>query len=184
MKAPVTRYGFINAKLRARISMILSEEFTDSLIRAESIEEALQFLRETYFSPVSEAWDRTGDIQAAELELFRLQISWYREMVKITGDEVQDYVRAMSVKPEIENLKNIIRLWYGSRIKKRSMGHRAGYLYREKIVNPMDVDGLVNAPTYRGTAECPGKRYVREYSGAFPGRSGGGQGAFQTGDRP
>ncbi|MBI9103664.1 MAG: V-type ATPase subunit [Spirochaetales bacterium] len=148
MKSPVSRYGFINAKLRARISMILTEEFSSSLLRSASMEEVLQLLKETEFSPVSDAYDRTGDIQSAELELFQMQIGWYREIVKITEDVVQGFIRSMSLKLEIENLKNAIRLWYGSRIKKRPIGHRAGYLYRERILNNIDWDGIINAVSF------------------------------------
>ncbi len=156
MKTPVSRYGFINAKLRARISMILPGDFVDSLISTGSLEEAFQLLKETEFAPISNAYDRTGDLQSSEMELFKMQIGWYREIVKYTTDSVQTFVEAMSLKLEIENLKNAIRLWFGSRLKKRSIGYRAGYLYKERILNAIDWDSIINAGSFQEIVDSSG----------------------------
>ena len=49
MAGRLKTYGFVNAKLRARISLILSESFYDGLIRAVDLGAALALLRETAF---------------------------------------------------------------------------------------------------------------------------------------
>lgn len=147
-KSSVSRYGFINAKLRARISAILPETLRESLIQAISLEEAFQFLAETDFAPLSAIYDKTGDLQAVEAELFRFQINQYNEICRHTEGAVKEYVRAMTVKLEIENLKNLLRLWFGSKVKKRPIGYRAGYIYKETILHDISWDRLLNALTF------------------------------------
>lgn len=144
-KSPVSRYGFINAKLRTKISTILLDEFREKLLRAASLEEVFHYLRESEFSPLSAVYHKTGDLQAVEAELFEKQIGQYQDVVKHTEGEVRDFVTAMTIKLEIENLKNLLRLWYGSRIKKRPMDHRVGYIYKEKILHAIPWDTLINA---------------------------------------
>ena len=154
MKTAVSRYGFINAKLRARISDILPEKLTESLIQTGSLEETFQVLRETPFAPLAEAYDRTGDLQYTELELFRMQIAVYREIVKYATDSVQEFVKGLSLKLEVENFKNVLRLWFGSKVKKRPISHRAGYLYTETILHPLDWDRIINAETFQELTEA------------------------------
>ena len=153
MKSAVSRYGFINAKLRARISRILPDDFRESLIQASTLEEVFQILENTDYSGLSRVYDRTGDLQAVEAELFSSQILQYTGILKHTQDEVAGFIKAMTVKLEIENLKNLLRLWFGSRVKKRPMGHRTGYIYREKILHPVGWDALINALTFTDILE-------------------------------
>ncbi len=153
MKSAVKRYGFINAKLRARISRILPDDFRENLIQASSLEEVFQILEDSDFSELSRVYDRTGDLQAVEAELFHSQIDQYTGIMKHTEDEVAGFVRALTVKLEIENLKNLLRLWFGSRVKKRPMGHRAGYIYKEKILHSVSWDTLINALSFTDILE-------------------------------
>jgi vacuolar-type H+-ATPase subunit C/Vma6 len=74
MPGPLSKYAFINAKLRARISKILPEEIFTQLARAPSLEAALALLRETPFARLEEIYSGTGDLKQAELELLKNEI--------------------------------------------------------------------------------------------------------------
>ena len=154
--SPVRRYGFINAKLRAKISSILPDDFREGLLRAPTLEDVFAFLNENGFSRLTEVYTRTGDLQAVEAELFIGQIEQYREVVRNTEGSVRDFSSALTVKLEIENLKNLLRLWYGSRIKKRPMDHRVGYIYKERILHAIPWDALINAASLADIAEALG----------------------------
>ncbi len=54
MARPLSKYSFINAKLRARISKILSDDIFDELVKAPSLEAAMAFLRDTPFAGLEE----------------------------------------------------------------------------------------------------------------------------------
>ncbi len=147
-KTAVSRYAYINAKLRTRLSRILSDSFTDSLIYASDISEAVQTVAENGYSGVAEVWQNTADIQLVEFELFKKLINEYIVILRNTEEEVKDFCSVLLFKPEIENLKNTVRLWYGSRIKGRPIDYRSGYIYKEKIHEDIDWISIINAETF------------------------------------
>ena len=120
-KAAVSEYGYINAKLRSKISLILTEEFCRALTGASNIEEAVHVLANSGFNSASEVWDSTADIQNVEFELFCKHIENHRMVMKHTEGDLHDFVSILSMKPEIENIKSALRLWYGSKIRKPMM---------------------------------------------------------------
>ena len=71
MAGPLSKYSFINAKLRARISKILPDEKFNRLEQAQSLDEALALLRETPFAGLEEVYSATGDLKRAELERYQ-----------------------------------------------------------------------------------------------------------------
>ena len=144
-KTAVSDYGFINAKLRSRISTILTEDFINSLINSDNIEAAVQVLSTFGYNRAAEVWNSTGDIQGIEFELFKNHIENYRSVMKNTDGHLRDFINVLTIKPEIENIKSVLRLWYGSKIKKRPVGYRASYIYRDRIYENINWDELVNA---------------------------------------
>jgi len=145
-------YAFINAKLRARIGKILPEEFFAQMLRTRTLDESTQMLRGTDFAAVEETYHRTGDLKSAELELLRREAGLYRELLGLVNDELRPFVAALAGRFETENLKNALRLWFDINIRGRNVGTRTGYLIRERIRYPLDVDAVVNA----GTLEAAG----------------------------
>jgi len=145
-------YAFINAKLRGRISKILPEEVFGQMARSGSVDECIQLLRDTDFATVEEAYHRTGDIKTAELELMRREAGLYRELNGLVSEELKPFVDALAGRFEIENLKNALRLWFDANVRKRGIEARTGYLLRERIRFPIDVDAIVNAPTLEQAA--------------------------------
>ncbi|MHC4323179.1 MAG: V-type ATPase subunit, partial [Planctomycetota bacterium] len=80
MARPLSKYSFINAKLRARISKILPEDEFDELAKAPSLEASLALLRDTPFAVLEETYSATGDLRQAELELLKSEIELYRNI--------------------------------------------------------------------------------------------------------
>ena len=147
-KSSVSEYGFINAKLRARISNILTDDFKRLLINSADIEEAVIILGDNDFSSASEIWKSTADIQSVEFELFKSYVSSYKLVMKNTDGELNSFVNILTIKPEIDNIKTAIRLWYGSKIRKRPVSYKASYLYKERIYENIDWSMLINAVSW------------------------------------
>jgi len=168
MASQVRRYGFINAKLRARISKLITEDLVQKMIKSSSLREALVFLRDTPYSILEEIYNKTGDLKLAELELFRHEVNLYRDMEKYVKDEVLDIVRALAAYFEIDNLKNAIRIFFDMHIRGRSIDQSTMYLYREKIHQAIDVDSIVNAGNFEEIEallnETPYASIVRKHS--------------------
>jgi V/A-type H+-transporting ATPase subunit C len=153
LAGPLKTYAFVNAKLRTRISKILSEEFIRQLIRTRSLSESVQMLAETDFQPVQRIYEQTGDIKMAELELLSKEVEIYLELEKLLEEDVRGFVQALAERFEIEVLKNAIRLWFDAKIRGRSIENAAGYLLRRQIHHSIDLDGIINADTLERVGE-------------------------------
>ena len=154
MAGVVQKYGFINAKLRARISKILPEALSSEMARAKSLTEAVELLRGTDFAVVESIYGRTGDIKSAEMELARKEARLYLELEALTKDEVQGIVFALAERFEIENLKHALRLWFDARIRGRKID--VGYLIRDRVHRDLPLDRIVNATGLEEAAEALG----------------------------
>jgi V/A-type H+-transporting ATPase subunit C len=150
----VQKYGFINAKLRARISKILPESLSAEMSRAKSLSEAVELLRSTDFSVVENVFGQTGDIKSAELELARKEVRLYLELESLTKDEVRLIVFALAERFEVDNLKHALRLWFDSRVRGRSIDAAVGYLLRDRVHRDLALDRIVNAGSLEAAAEA------------------------------
>jgi V/A-type H+-transporting ATPase subunit C len=145
MASALTKYGFINAKLRARLSKIFSDDLYNQLIHARSLVEAIQFFQNTDFSFIEEIYTKTGDLMSIELELFNREVQFYVEVERFVNKGVLKFVEALAMSFEIENLKNCLRLWFDRSIRKRDISLPALYLYRGTIHYDLKPDKIIGA---------------------------------------
>jgi V/A-type H+-transporting ATPase subunit C len=168
MASPLSKYSFINAKLRARISKILPDEMFDQLAKAPFLDEALAILRQTPFAGLEEIYSTTGDLKQAELELLRNEIELYRNIKKYLHPNSVDIVNALLYRFEIDNLKNAIRIYFDRKIRKRSVEANIYYILYERIIHDIPFDIITNAENFdeiAGVCEgTPYSRIIRKYS--------------------
>ena len=168
MARPLSKYSFINAKLRARISKILPDEMFDQLAKAPSLDEALALLRETPFAGLEEIYSRTGDLKQAELELLKSEIELYRNIRQYLHHNSMELVDALLTQFEIDNLKNAIRIYFNRKIRKRSDDISIHYILYDRIIYEMPIDIILNAENFDEIAGvCEGTPYsqiIRKYS--------------------
>ena len=145
MAGPLAKYAFINAKVRARLSKLLSEETLRRMIRAGSLEEALGLLRNTPFASLEEIYDKTGDLRLGELELLKKEIDVYVTIGKYVHKEILGFIRALLYRYEIDNLKNAIRLFFDRKIRHRSIETAVHYILYDKVIHDFSIDAIVNA---------------------------------------
>ncbi|MHC1693594.1 MAG: V-type ATPase subunit [Sphaerochaetaceae bacterium] len=153
MKSPVRRYGFLHAKLRARIGMMLDEKRLDALLRSGSLEELMQQLHDTPYASLIPLYDQTGDVQRMEAELFRRQVLLHKEIAEYLDGNHAELILALTRKLEVENLKSVLRLWFSSTFKHQNIDYRFGYLYQDGIVSSIDWHQLINASNYQEVLE-------------------------------
>jgi len=153
LAGPLKTYAFVNAKLRARISKILPEDFIRKLIRSRSLAESVQLLAETDFQPVQRIYEQTGDIKMAELELLRKEVEIYLELEGLLEEEVRSFVETLTERFEIERLKNVIRLWFDCRIRGRNIENAGGYLLRRPIHHSIDLEAIIHADTLESVGD-------------------------------
>ncbi|MBN1525928.1 MAG: V-type ATPase subunit [Spirochaetales bacterium] len=153
MGLAVSKYGFINAKLRARLSKLLSEDFFDSLARAHSLVDVMQLLKNTAYVLLDETYTKTGDLKYTELELFRQEVRLFQEIEQYTKDEVLNLCKALSMRYEVDTLKQTVRLWFDRVFRERSIEDAIGYLYRETIHHDLRIDEILTARDLEQIAE-------------------------------
>ncbi len=151
---PTSLYGFINAKLRAKIGLMRESHIIEDLLKAKGVVEAVAVLRDSEHASVATAYDRTGDIQQMELALLYNEVEMYQEVAKYLEGKPAEFVLNLLGKIEVDNLKNTIRLWYGSIIRRRPMRYRSEYLFKEKLLNDIDWTALVNATAWEGVCKA------------------------------
>ena len=168
MAGPLSKYSFINAKLRARISKILPDELFDELAKAPSVDAALALLRETPFSVLDEIYSQTGDLKQAELEMLKSEIELYRNIRQYVHQNSAQLIDALLMQFEIENLKNAIRIYFARQVRGSSMDSRAHYIIYERIIHDIPFDIVVNADNFDELAgACEGTPYgqiIKKYS--------------------
>jgi len=168
MAGPLSKYSFLNAKLRARISKILPDESFDELGGAPSVDAALALLADTSFGGLEEIYSRTGDLKLAELELLKSEIGLYKNIREHIHQDCADLIEALLLQFEIDNLKNAIRLYFDRKIRKRSIESSIHYILYERIIHDLPIDIIVNAEDFEEIAGvCAGTPYgqiVTKYS--------------------
>jgi len=168
MAGALSKYSFINAKLRARISKILPDALFSQLAKTPSLEAALALLRETPFARLEETYSTTGDLKQAELDLLKEEIELYRNIKRYLHHDSLELVDALLQQFEIDNLKNAIRVYFDRAVRHRSADASAHYILYDQILHDIPVDIVVNAQSFEEIAGvCEGTPYsaiVRKYS--------------------
>lgn len=167
MPGPLSKYAFINAKLRARISKILPDRVFKQLARAPSLEAALSLLRETPFARLEEIYSATGDLRQAELELLKDEIELYQNVKRHLHPDSLELVDALLCQFEIDNLKNAVRVYFDRTVRHRPADASAHYILYDRILHDLPIDIIVNARNFDEIAGvCEGTPYgpiVRKY---------------------
>ncbi|MBN2441950.1 MAG: V-type ATPase subunit [Spirochaetales bacterium] len=153
MAGPLKKYSFINAKLRTRISKILTHEFFENLLHSHSLSEAIQLFKDTPFAGIEAVYTKTGDLKMVELELLKHEINLYVEIEKFISSELLSFIRVLATRYEVDNLKNILRLWFDKTIRKRDIQDAQLYIYREKIHFDLQLDRILGAQNLKQVAD-------------------------------
>jgi V/A-type H+-transporting ATPase subunit C len=164
----LSKYAFINAKLRGRISKILSDDMFEKLTKAPSLEAALDILRETNFAELQEIYSSTGDLKKAELELLKKEIYLYVNIKEYVHQDSIEFINALLYKYEIENLKNAIRIYFDKKIRNLSADPNINYILYEHIIHKIPIDIIIDAENFdeiAGVCEgTPYKSIIKKYS--------------------
>jgi V/A-type H+-transporting ATPase subunit C len=147
MASGLTKYSYINALIRARISKLLSEELFGRMLRVRSLEEALQQLKNTPFAALDELYSKTGDLKRGELELIKEEISVFKSLARHVHKQTRDFTRAFLYRYEIDSLKNALRLFFSRVVCGRRIDEVVHYIVYEPVVNNLKYDAIVNADT-------------------------------------
>lgn len=127
---------------------MITDEQLEVLLRSKSVEQLLHHLQHTPYEPLIEHYQSYGDIQHLEAFLFTRHVEMFKNVAKYFDATYASYIKAMSRKAEVENLKGMIRLYFSNQIKKQNIDYRLSYLYQQRIVDEIDWLKIANADSF------------------------------------
>ncbi|MBU8913421.1 MAG: V-type ATPase subunit [Spirochaetales bacterium] len=142
----VATYGFVNAKLRARISMMLPRDWMLQMADAHSLTEAVAKLNGTPYESASVTYQKTGDLKLVEAELLRLERDDVLGVQRFLAGAPAALAEALFRRYEIETLKNALRVWFARTVAGRPSDDVVAYLDHDTTRSGFSVDAIVNAP--------------------------------------
>ena len=146
MPGALSVYGFLNAKLKARISGLLSPEILESLVRSPTLSEAMVLLKDTPYAALEAEYSRTGDLRGCEALLYSMEVEYHSSLERFAKEPTRSVIRAYAVRFETESLKNAVRLWFEARVRGRPSDGSGVYLYRGPLPHRLDLDSVLSAP--------------------------------------
>jgi V/A-type H+-transporting ATPase subunit C len=129
MATRLATYGYINAKIRARLSKLLGPPELSALISAATTDEVVELLRNTDYRDAASAIAETGDIRRAEALLFETEIRFITDIAANLSGKPGEFVKTLLLRYEVETLKRALRLWFERNVKNRDAGEESDYLY-------------------------------------------------------
>ena len=177
MASKLATYGFINAKLRTRISKILKREELVSLLQAETNAEVVSLLQATEYRDAAAAFADTGDIRQVEATLLETEIHFFLDIGSKVPGAPGEFISALLIRYEVETLKRALRLWFERSVKQREIEGEAEYLYYgfprlqvEKVIQAQtleEIAGLLTHTSYGSIVAREVERDPRQF-GLFP----------------
>lgn len=114
----IQKFAFINARLRARISMMMDGDFLASIADCRNLPDYFQKIQQAGYSSVEQVYRDTGDVQAAEAAFWREEINSIEEIKKGAEPKTLQFLEAFLVRYEVDYLKTLLRLWFEREIRK------------------------------------------------------------------
>lgn len=142
MLKDLSRYAFINAKIRSRIGNIFTEEQFETFRKELHYHDLVRLLAERKYLDA----DRTAldhSLLGVEHGLFLHMLDSYRKIARWENEtDIREFIRVLLQRLEIRNLKDALRIWH-----KKDEG-LTDYVYKGTIVHPIRYDELFSAETY------------------------------------
>jgi vacuolar-type H+-ATPase subunit C/Vma6 len=112
---PVSKYSLVNAKVRARLSTLLTPEQIDRLADARDLSEFYSSLTGTVYEDIFNQPEIAFDPRVGERLLLEREILWHSELLGDLKKAEKALVSIFLEKYEIENLKTVLRIREGHR---------------------------------------------------------------------
>ena len=112
---PLSKYSLVNAKVRARLSTLLSPEQINRLAEARDLAEFYAALDGTIYERIFSRPEITFDPRVGERLLLEQEVEWHTELLQDLRRAERDLIAHFLEKYEIENLKVALRIREGNR---------------------------------------------------------------------
>ncbi len=142
-----SKFSYESAKLRARLAQRLSKEKIATLLKCKNLEEAVQHLRGTYYEVFYESYTKTGYLGLAELAVKKREIDTLLGLRSGFWGAERNLMGAFLYTYEIENLKDVLAIWFNGMILHRTPLKQEVFL-RQAILHAIPYERLMNATDF------------------------------------
>lgn len=153
---PLSTYSVVNAKVRSRLSTLLSPALIDRLAEVRDLAEFYSTLAGTVYEEVFAHPEIAFDPRVGERMLLEREIEWHTELLKDLRGAEKALVAHFLEKYEIENLKTVLRIREGQRsleemryMLRRSLPHALPYQAIAEAASLEDVLGYLAGTPFR-----------------------------------
>ncbi len=142
MLTDLSKYGFINAKIRSKIGNIFSENDFSKFRKEIKYYDFLNVLTEKNYVDES-LISIDNSIENIEYSLLSHLIMTFQNLLSdIHNKTLKKFISYLLQKYEIKNLKNVLRLWYK---KDNSL---LDYIYKKQIIHKINYEAIFSADTF------------------------------------
>ncbi len=143
---PIGKYSLVNAKVRARLSRLLSPEIISRLADARDVPEFYGVLQGTLYEQVLAKPEVSLDPRVAEKLLVEQEAQWHSELLKDLRGPVKALIELLLEKYEIENVKTALRVREGER-----GGADLQYIVRKDLPHSLPYQSIAEAASIEDT---------------------------------
>ncbi len=161
MASAVATYGYIHAKLRTRIGLILHNPIINTVIDAPSIEDAMRALENSNFAPLAASWQESGNIRMGELALLSQEVVLLQAIGQQLPVQLKPFMKALLRQYEIQQVKEIIRHWFHMHQEGKDYQESAGYLFRDRVIHQFAIEAIMESDTFASMAGLFPLEYAR-----------------------
>jgi vacuolar-type H+-ATPase subunit C/Vma6 len=142
MPGSVSTYAFVNARIRTRLSSLLSPDVLSRLVDARDLAEFASMLGGTPYEPIFSQPEAVAEPRIAERLLIEDEIDWYRDLIKTLKGRERALVETMLEKYELESLKVALRVREGGRDKRELVN-----VVQRELPNKLRYQAIADART-------------------------------------
>lgn len=136
----LANYAFVNAKVRGKLSKLLSRESLNDLMAALNYEACVNVLMETSYREVAQRLLPPVDAPRIEREFLNEELDVFLRIRDLLKGKPHDFVSLLLEKYDVERLKTVLRLWN----KKAQDIH--GFLeVRHRAIHDIPVEPILKA---------------------------------------
>lgn len=140
----LSTYSFINAKIRAMMSFLISGNLFSRMLEAEDLYKAIEILKESpYHKEAAESLPKEiTDLRIIEKQFIKNDLGIYRKIYKsLPGKTEKDLAGLFIEKYELEQLKVALRIW-----NKKTPVDVDEFILEGKISFDIDYKKIIYAP--------------------------------------
>jgi len=144
MLPALSLYAFLNAKIRALASFLLSPAQVEAIGRAGRLEEYLGLLQPTAYREIAETPEAERDPRLLEKKFLLHDIDLHKKILAAGKGRTRDVVFSLLGNYDLQNFKAALRLWF----QPSEREEEPPYLISETICWPLDLPALIAADSF------------------------------------